>query len=77
MRCDGGRGTELLVSIGVSVTRCQTESEGGPSSREFFSPPLGGLGTPLCPKVVDDVESERSLSTTGISDTANGSLTHI
>ena len=52
MRWDGGRGKELLESNGVSVTRCQNESEGQPSSREFFSPPLGRLGTP---KVVDDV----------------------
>lgn len=46
MRCDGGRGKELLVSIGASVTRCQTESEREPSSRKFFSPPLGRLGAP-------------------------------
>ena len=53
MRWDGGRGKELLVSVRVSVTRCQNESEGEPSSREFFSPPLGRLGTPKV--VVDDV----------------------
>ena len=45
MRYDGGRGKELLVFIGVSVTRCQTEPEGEPSSQKFFSPPLGRLGT--------------------------------
>ena len=38
------------MSTGVSVTPCQNES-GQPSSREFFSPPLGRLGAP---KVVDD-----------------------
>ena len=55
MRCDGGRGKELLLSIAVSVTRFQTDSEGesppGNSSR------LRWAGW-VPPKVVDHVESE-------------------
>ena len=55
MRWDGGRGKELLVSIGVSVTRCQTESEGEPPPGNSSRLRWAGW---VPPKAVDDVESE-------------------